>query len=238
MVVRILSLERTALPSCGGGVCIIANNNTARVASVALPPKYSNLELCVVDIISHQERLRLFVCYRPPSADCDRIAVQYVHDLCECMSILYPINSTVLICGYLNFPNLDWSTDCNSLKCSDITCSGTFLEFYYTHGLRQYVTSPTRSEHILDVVFSNDYNSILNIKTLEPFGSSDHCQVAFQVARSTAAVSYVFTTRDFKFADWAKLRPISPTWIFTTYFRVISLLLFYWTSSIELYVLV
>jgi exonuclease III len=112
------SIFRTDRPTLryGGGVCIITKNSTTRSVSVALPPKFSHLELCVTDILSRYNRLRLFVCYQPPSADSDQVATQYVHDLCECMNSLYPANSTVLICDNLNLPYVDWSSDYNCLK--------------------------------------------------------------------------------------------------------------------------
>jgi hypothetical protein len=50
---------------CGGGVCILTNNCTTKVVRVFLPPAYSHLELCVVDLLSRYNKLRLFVCYRP-----------------------------------------------------------------------------------------------------------------------------------------------------------------------------
>ena len=34
---------------------------------------------------------------------------------------MYPTNSTVLICGDFNLPNINWSID-NCLKCCDTTC--------------------------------------------------------------------------------------------------------------------
>jgi hypothetical protein len=114
--------------------------------------KYSHLELCSIDILSRSSRVRLFVCYRPPSPDSDQTSVRYMRDLCDCINGLYPVNSNSIICGDFNLPNIDWSAD-NCSKCSDETCSGIFLDFFYTHGLQQLVSGPTRLEHTLDLVF-------------------------------------------------------------------------------------
>jgi exonuclease III len=88
----------------GGGVCIFTNNNTTKVISISVPPKFSSLELCVVDLVSHGTRLRLFVCYRPPSADSDPAAVQYMCSMRDCLGDLFPANSSVIICGDFNLP--------------------------------------------------------------------------------------------------------------------------------------
>jgi hypothetical protein len=186
---------------CGGGVCILSNNRSTKVSRVSLPTKYSHLELCVVDIVS-RNKIRVFVCYRPPSGDCYQPAVQYVRDLCDCISSLYPANSAVILCGDFNFPNIDWSVN-NCLRCSNSTCSGLFLEFFYNHGLQQFVSSPTRYMHTLDLVLCNDSNCVINTKILEPFSTSDHCQVSFQVPYKITSDNNVFITRDFKLADWA-----------------------------------
>jgi hypothetical protein len=74
------------------------------------------------------------------------------------------------------------------------------------HGLQQYVTRPTRGTHTLDLVFCNDSNCVINTRSLEPFSTSDHCQVSFQVPYKTESNTKLFITRDFKLADWAGIR--------------------------------
>jgi hypothetical protein len=136
-------------------VCILTNNCTTKAVRIFIPPAYSHLESCVVDLLSHHDKLRLFVCYRPPSGNSYEPAVHYVRDLCDCIDSLYPSNSAVILCGDFNFPNVNWLVN-NSLHCSDLTCSGIFLELVYKHGLQQQVTRPTRGTHTLDLVFCND----------------------------------------------------------------------------------
>jgi hypothetical protein len=186
-------------------VCILTNNCTTKAVRIFIPPAYSHLELCVVDLLSHHDKLRLFVCYRPPSGNSYEPAVHYVRDLCDCIDSLYPSNSAVILCGDFNFPNVNWLVN-NSLHCSDLTCSGIFLELVYKHGLQQYVTRPTRGTHTLDLVFCNDNNCVINTRSLEPFSTSDHCQVSFQVPYKTESNTKLFITRDFKLADWAGIR--------------------------------
>jgi hypothetical protein len=165
----------------------------------------NTLHICVRDIISTSSKFRLFVCYRPPSSDTDLAAVRYISDLCNCVNRLYPLNGTVIICGDFNFPSIDWSAD-SSLLTSNVTCTGIFLEFYYTHGLRQLVCEPTRGERILDLVLSNDIHSVPNCRILEPFSTSDHSQVSFDLLHKVSTHDYTYNSRDFHSADWSSVR--------------------------------
>ena len=99
----------------GGGVCILTSNATIKATLVAIPSKFLHLELCAVDISFGKVKLRLFVCYRPPSSNTDVHALQYVKDIYTCIDKLFPVDSTVIICGDFNFPNVDWSVDNCSL---------------------------------------------------------------------------------------------------------------------------
>jgi hypothetical protein len=82
---------------------------------VSLPSKYSHVELCTLDILLNEMKLRLFVCYRPPSSNSDPDALQYVKDLCACLDSLFPVNHPVLICSDLNLHNIDWTIDNSAL---------------------------------------------------------------------------------------------------------------------------
>lgn len=197
--------DRLLPATCGGGVCILTNNDTIKAIFVPLPPMYLHVELCTIDLLLHDSKLRLFVCYRPTSGNTDPDALQYVKDLRACIDSLMPAHSQILICGDLNLPNIDWSID-NSVRCSDATCSGVFLDLYYNHGLKQFVTEPTRLDNILDLVLSNDNNCVFNVRSVEPFGTSDHSQICFDVLYSSQQCTSTSVIRNFKHADWAKIR--------------------------------
>ena len=194
----------------GGGVCIFANNRTVKAIRVNLPPTFSHLELCVIDIVNNSScTVRLFVAYRPPGANRQPDAVKYAADLCNCINSLFPPNGTVVLCGDMNFPLIDWSVD-NCVKCNDFSCSGLFLSLFYSHNLEQFVLSPTRNDNIFDLVFSNDHNCILNVNISEPFSTSDHNSVLFDIlynvdtpAGNTERNVYYY---DFNCADWTNIR--------------------------------
>jgi hypothetical protein len=87
-------------------------------------------------------------------------------------------------------------------------CSGIFLEFCHSHGLNQYVTSPTRSDNILDLVSCNDYKCVQNISIFEPFSTSDHSQVRFNVLLDMPRCrpSRSYPVHDFSWADWSQIK--------------------------------
>jgi hypothetical protein len=198
------TLFRTDRLAGYGGVCILTNDNCIKATLVQLPSNFSHLELCTIDILltDANVKLRLFVCYRPPSSNYDVCALQYVTDLCDCIDKLFPVNSPALICGDFNLPMIDWSLD-NCSLCSDSTCSGIFLDFYYNHGLCQCVTTPTRYNNVLDLIFTNDINCVLNVGSIEPFSTSDHNQVCFDVPCNVTQRNYSYLTRNFIYADWS-----------------------------------
>jgi len=191
-----------------GGVCIMINEELLKAVPVALPTKYSNLELVVIDIINLQSKCRVFVCYRPPSSDSDSSAVQYSLDMCECIESLYPNNSTVIVCGDFNLPNINW-TNIDVSAINNPTCSGIFLSLFLKYAFNQYVSEPTRhncsrnTSSTLDLVLCNDYNFVYNTTVSTPFSTSDHCIVSFNIVNSINTSSIFSKSYDFKRADWA-----------------------------------
>ena len=137
------------------------------------------------------------------------ITIPCLHLLIKCIDSLYPANRTVVICGDFNLPDVDWLSD-NCFKCNDFTCAGIILSFYYKHGLEQFITEPTRSSNVLDLVFSNDANCILNVDICDPFSTSDHNTVLFDIVYrdvilTSHSSSQSFLPNFYK-ADWASIK--------------------------------
>jgi len=85
--------------------------------------------------------------------------------MCNCIIELIPTNNTVLIVGDFNLQTIDWSVD-KCLKCSELSCTGVFLNLFYSLGLSQFVTESTHNNNALDLVFSNDYYCISDLHVI------------------------------------------------------------------------
>lgn len=200
----VVRLDRQS-DSIAGGVCIMFNNLSVKAVPVRIPDKFRHLELVAIDILSTSVKTRLFTCYRPPSSNYDTNAVRYVHDLCECLTILQPSDSTVIVCGDLNFPSINWKGD-NSKLLNDSSCTGLFLKYFYDNAMFQFVDEPTRLDNLLDIVLCNDNNAICDAKPLDTFSTSDHCMVSFNIISSSLCYNTAVTYHDFNRADWDSMR--------------------------------
>lgn len=190
----------------GGGVCILSNNDTVCAASVPMLSKYNDLELVVVDILSSNLPVRLFLCYRAPYSDYDLNAINYTVLMCECIESMLQSNVTSLILGDFNFPRIHWNSN-NSLFSSN-TCTGVFLDFINKHAYHQFVSEATRlgsifnTESLLDLIFCNDFNFVHNVKVNDPFSNSDHCVVTFNIINACRKYNQSASYYDFDNADW------------------------------------
>ena len=78
------TLFRTDRLAGCGGVCILTNDNCTKAILVQLPSNFSHLELCTIDIFlaDANVKLRLFVCYRPPSGNSDVCVLCNMSKIC------------------------------------------------------------------------------------------------------------------------------------------------------------
>lgn len=197
----------------GGGVCIFVRNSSVKSFRVGLQPIYDNLELIAIDVLCCTGKFRLVVGYRPPtSSERDTADLAYTKILCDCLDSLYPPNTAFLICGDFNLPKINWFNDNHALSDVD-TCSGLFLDFYFKYALKQFVDEATRlssqksrNGSILDVVFCNDEHFVHNTHVVEPFGSSDHCIVNFDVLSDINVEMSDVLVYDYNQADWDGIR--------------------------------
>ena len=195
----------------GGGVCILTNNNTVRAIAVSLPLQYKHCEMCVIDVLfGARDSLRLFGLYRPPGYNRNAEALNYAVDLYRCIDFLYVQQQTNIICGDFNLPDIDWSLN-NCLRCNDFTVSGLFLSLYYKYSLEQLVNVATRNNNILDLIFTNDMNTVVNVSVDDPFSNSDHSTVSFNVFITSNSVPETSRACDarivynFDNADWRSI---------------------------------
>ena len=115
-------------------------------------------------------------------------------------------NENVVIMGDFNFPELKWTNQSNiSHEHPFITCiNDNFLE--------QLVDKPTRGENILDLVLCSDTSFVQNLTVGEPFATSDHQIIRFDLVVSKeinkcSMLGYNYFKADYnKIRDYAKLR--------------------------------
>jgi hypothetical protein len=82
-------------------VCILINNYGVKATDLPVPPEFSHLKLRGIDLYG-VDKIRLFVCYRPPSHNTYPIVSQYLNDLYPCITGLVQSNGSVILCGDFN----------------------------------------------------------------------------------------------------------------------------------------
>jgi len=202
--------RRDRVDATGGGVCILLNNNTVIGTEINIPAIYSHLELVAVDICTSLTKVKLFVCYRAPSSECDPPAMSYIKDMCSCLKQLSKAGCTTLICGDFNFPKIDWQNDTNKLLGE--TCSGIFCNFFHENCLHQFVNDATRlapnstTSSLLDLIMCNDINFVYDIHVGAPFSKSDHCVVSCKIVLESNFYNIDGILQyDFNHADWPNI---------------------------------
>jgi len=186
------SVLRNDRSSLGGGVCAIIRSSIDFLP-VDILPEISNLELLAFDVLGVHCKYRFIVSYRTPKF-CDN------ENLLKAINQLCVSDATVVLCGDFNLPLINWG------NLEDVTdpCSISFLDCFQSNALVQYVDSPTRKDHFLDLVFTNDPFLIHDVKTDVPLGLSDHDKVYFKLNFCNTAFfnnnSKVFT--DLSGVDW------------------------------------
>jgi len=207
---RLQSLHRS------GGVLILTNNYTVSSVGVVIPADYADVEAVAVDLIGSSFSYRFVNCYRKPSsADRDINALTYTRKLIAMLQVLSCTDASLIVLGDYNLPAINWSSDmpCQPVVCvdddeGDEGCCRLFSDFLLFEGLYQFVGAPTRSMsayregNILDLVISNDIFSVSNLSVDEPFSTSDHCCIRFDILYTDAPYSMSYSKSDYIHADW------------------------------------
>jgi hypothetical protein len=139
------------------------------------------------------EKTLLGVCYRPPDSLTVNNEAMY--------SLINKVGrENVVIMGDFNFPELSWGHKSSTLhEHPFITCiNENFLE--------QMVDKPTRGENILDLVLCSDISFVQNLKVGEPFATSDHQIIRFDLMVSKEVTKENAITYSYFKADYGKIR--------------------------------
>ena len=121
------------------------------------------------------------VCYRPPDSS-------NINDeaLCNLLSKVGLCNKDVIIMGDFNFPELNWK------EIELLNEFHPFVDCLRNIFFYQHVNESTRGNNVLDLVITSSEDIIKNLRIGEPFGSSDHQIVRFDV------VKYKITTEEIR----------------------------------------
>ena len=93
---------------------------------------------------------------------------------------LRSIQGNKIICGDFNLPDINWKEYFSPNKGER-----KFLEFFQDNFLEQKVSSSThRKGNTLDLVLTNDDQTIAEVPNLGPLGSSDHDMLSIDVLGS------------------------------------------------------
>ena len=221
----------------GGGVCIFVKESIS-VAPITFPPACANLELVGVDIFLANLRYRLLCCYRSPSVS---IADQreYIATFSRCLPEICSVSFPVILTGDFNFASINWLF----LLSPKDGIQDVFLDVVAQCGLRQLVTSSTREQNILDLVFSTERRFVSCISTVPGFSTSDHNAVDFSLLGYCKPTLKSVSFHNFRKANYAAINSylVSVDWVNT--FSVCGNVEQFWNAfsavlqtAIELYV--
>jgi hypothetical protein len=108
----------------------------------------------------------------------------------------------VYILGDLNFPSIDWS-----FPTSHGPCAGSFLHTCAELNLTQLVNENTRGSNILDLLLTNNPQSVLDVNVCAPFSSScDHSSVTANITIPRPQFHDNIASRDFYNGNYPELR--------------------------------
>jgi len=130
------------------------------------------IEIIAVDLSIHpiKASIRLILVYRPPAITSSLTIklLKILQSLCE---------GNVIIVGDFNFNanNINWNDNTAFTKCAK-----EFLEFTNNFNLNNVITSPTHNKgSILDLLLTNNLNSICSCQVGPGLSTSDHFSILF-----------------------------------------------------------
>ena len=97
-----------------------------------------------------------------------------------------PNNCHIILAGDFNLPDVDWSKKFVNPQCRYSALSNQLINIALDYDLHQVVTSPTRENNILDLVFTNVPFLVQNASILP--GLSDHDIVSVEIMISPVRI--------------------------------------------------
>ena len=145
----------------GGGLAVIVSN---RLTSCIVPvntPTPTTFEVQCVRVTATRNTWTLVNIYRPPTS---APSTTFYNELADYLTEVSCIDSKpIVLCGDLNCPGVQSTAIASKLQ---VTLDS--LNFI------QHVTLPTRNNHILDILASNDTSLVTSISIVSSHHISDH----------------------------------------------------------------
>ena len=159
----------------GGYVCILISKQF-EATLVAIPDELSTAKLEVVEVLLNDVKQRFVCCYNPNDVT-NKTIIQYVTKLCKYIEFIHQVDFTITMCGDFNFSKANFrqaSIDLNTI------CQ-MFYDCIIDLELNQLITEPTHGKNILDLLFTNNPESIASSQVSVLFSTSDHNLVHFSI---------------------------------------------------------
>jgi len=133
------------------------------------------------------------VCYRPPSS-------LEVNDKALFKLINQIQDKYLVVLGDFNFPGLNWR------EVDLLDASHSFVECINNKFLYQLVEEPTRGNNFLDLLLCSDDSIVQKVTVGEPFESSDHQVIRFELNFKKNDGSAKVQTYDYFKTDYNEVR--------------------------------
>jgi hypothetical protein len=161
----------------GGGVAMLCRKYL-KIKIVSLPDRFKQLELLACDLRLNNLAYRLLLCYRSPTLGHDDscLLFQAIQQLAS------ETKSTLLLVGDFNLPEIKWD---KAEFFGENTLAYEFIQTINILGLTQLVHTPTLERNILDLILCSHHLLISKLEVTEPFSTSDHNSIYFEVCDSS-----------------------------------------------------
>ena len=107
----------------------------------------------------------------------------------------------VVLCGDFNYPGINWN-----LLHASTPSSQLFLDTVLDCYLVQVVDKPTRGENILDLILTSNEALVDNVNIEEPFVSSDHCVVKFDITCNISRKDWKLFYYDYRRGNYEAMK--------------------------------
>ena len=176
-----------------GGGCIIYAKNDLNV--VQLDIDILDTESIWCKIVDREEEVIIGVSYNSPSSNdtCRNNLNNIAKNICSTYK-------NVIVCGDFNYPCINWN-----LLHASTTSGQMFLDAILDSYLVQVIDKPTRGDNILDLILTSNEALVENINIEEPFASSDHCVVKFDITCNIIRKDWKLCYYDYRHGNYEAL---------------------------------